>query len=121
MRFTNVCINKISTFKHFLIIFHLYLNGLHRYGSQDSPAFRRAQRNFIVSLAASSVATYILQVKDRHNGNVMIDDDGHILHIDFGFIFETSPAGNMRFESANFKLTLEMVQVCPFHLTKSMS
>ena len=71
-----------------------------RYGAPDSPAFRRAQRNFIVSTAGSAVATYILQVKDRHNGNVMITDEGHLLHIDFGFIFETSPAGNLKFERA---------------------
>jgi phosphatidylinositol 4-kinase len=82
-----------------------------RYGTPDSAAFRRAQRNFILSVAGSSVATYILQVKDRHNGNVMITDEGHLLHIDFGFIFETSPGANMRFESANFKLTEEMVEV----------
>ncbi len=93
---------------HDVSLKQLFLN---RYGAQDSPAFRKAQRNFILSLAAYSVATYFLQVKDRHNGNIMIDEDGHLLHIDFGFIFETSPGANMRFESADFKLTLEMMQL----------
>lgn len=39
----------------------------------------------------------------------MIDAEGHVVHIDFGFIYDTSPANNMRFEAAAFKLTLEMV------------
>jgi phosphatidylinositol 4-kinase len=33
------------------------------------------------------------------------------VHIDFGFILETSPGGNLRFESAQFKLSHEMTQL----------
>lgn len=61
-------------------------------------------------MAAYSVISYLLQFKDRHNGNIMIDDAGHILHIDFGFCFDIAPGG-IKFERAPFKLTSEMVAV----------
>ena len=41
----------------------------------------------------------------------MIDDDGHVIHIDFGFILDISPGGNINFESSPFKLTSEMIQI----------
>jgi phosphatidylinositol 4-kinase len=53
---------------------------------------------------------YILQLKDRHNGNVLIDNEGHIVHIDFGFMLSNSP-GSVGFEAAPFKLTQEYVDV----------
>ena len=52
--------------------------------------------------------TYLLKVKDRHNGNILIDMDGHIIHIDFGFILGLSPGGQ-NFESSPFKLTTEYI------------
>jgi phosphatidylinositol 4-kinase len=84
---------------------------LTRYGSEEGAAYKTAQRNFVLSLAGYAVATYILQVKDRHNGNVMLDEDGHVIHIDFGFIFDISPGGDLRFERAGFKYTAEMAEV----------
>jgi phosphatidylinositol 4-kinase len=40
-----------------------------------------------------------------------MNSEGRLVHIDFGFILETSPGGNMRFESADFKLSHEMTQL----------
>jgi hypothetical protein len=81
------------------------------FGHENSNEFRRARKNFIESLAAYAIISYILQIKDRHNGNILIDKWGHIIHIDFGFIFDISPANNMRFEKAAFKLTKEMLKI----------
>ena len=56
--------------------------------------------------------SYILQVKDRHNGNILIDEDGHLVHIDFGFIFDISPGLDfLTFEVSPFKLSEEMIDV----------
>ncbi|OJD11615.1 hypothetical protein AJ78_07647 [Emergomyces pasteurianus Ep9510] len=91
------------------------VNGLYdyfisKYGSEQSVRFQEARSNFVKSMAAYSVISYLLQFKDRHNGNIMIDDAGHIIHIDFGFCFDIAPGG-VRFERAPFKLTSEMVAV----------
>jgi phosphatidylinositol 4-kinase len=91
------------------------VNGLYdyfvsKYGGEDSIKFQEARTNFVKSMAAYSVISYLLQFKDRHNGNIMVDDAGHIIHIDFGFCFDIAPGG-VRFERAPFKLTSEMVAV----------
>lgn len=80
------------------------------YGDPSSAKFARAQRNFAKSLAGYSIVTYLLQVKDRHNGNILLDRDGNLIHIDFGFMLGQSPGG-VGFEAAPFKLPSEYVEV----------
>ena len=72
--------------------------------------FEEAQKNFCESLAGYSLITYILNIKDRHNGNILIDMNGNIIHIDFGFILGISP-GNLNFENAPFKITKEYLDI----------
>ncbi|KAA8491352.1 Phosphatidylinositol 4-kinase [Porphyridium purpureum] len=80
------------------------------YGAPSTKSFRVALRNFVSSMAAYSLICYFLQIKDRHNGNLMLDTDGHLVHIDFGFMLSNSP-GAIKFETAPFKLTDELLEV----------
>ena len=67
--------------------------------------FKRA-----ISIFRYCLVSYLVQVKDRHNGNILLDNEGHLIHIDYGFILSTSPK-NLGFESSPFKLTPEFVDV----------
>lgn len=78
--------------------------------SKTSELFLSAQKNFVESCAGYSIACYLLQVKDRHNGNILLDDQGHLIHIDYGFMLSSSPK-NLGFESSAFKMTYEFVEV----------
>lgn len=46
-----------------------------------------------------------MQVKDRHNGNILLQQDGSLAHIDFGFFLSNSPGKGLEFEKpVPFKL-----------------
>ncbi|POM66623.1 Phosphatidylinositol Kinase (PIK-J) [Phytophthora palmivora] len=80
------------------------------FGDPSTPEFRKARSNFVSSMAGYAIVCYLLQIKDRHNGNILLDAEGHIIHIDFGFILSNNP-GNMAFEQAPFKLTADFVEL----------
>jgi phosphatidylinositol 4-kinase len=83
--------------------------------------YKQAISNFIKSLAGYSLVCYFLAIKDRHNGNILIDDQGHIIHIDFGFMLSNAPGKGIQFEKAPFKLTKEFVDVIGGVKTESFS
>lgn len=77
-------------------------------------SFETAQDNFLRSLVGYSLVCFILQIKDRHNANILLDREGHIMHIDFGFVLgETPKMGKVPIfsERAPFKLSSEFWEV----------
>eukprot|EP00746_Dinoflagellata_sp_MGD_P020112 gnl/MRDRNA2_/MRDRNA2_146811_c0_seq1.p1 gnl/MRDRNA2_/MRDRNA2_146811_c0~~gnl/MRDRNA2_/MRDRNA2_146811_c0_seq1.p1 ORF type:complete len:778 (+),score=124.54 gnl/MRDRNA2_/MRDRNA2_146811_c0_seq1:73-2406(+) len=77
----------------------------------------RAVLNYVRSMAAYSIVCYVLAIRDRHNGNILLDDEGHIIHVDFGFMLCGAPGGRVIQKmggwepSRGFKLTAELVEV----------
>ena len=72
--------------------------------------YETALYNFISSLSGYSLLCYFLEIKDRNNGNILLDEYGHIYHIDFGFLLNKTP-GNIKFEKAPFKLTTDFIEI----------
>lgn len=94
---------------------------------RDPDKLQSARECFMMSLAGYSIVCYLLQIKDRyvypnlglvltahcdsrHNGNILIDAEGHCIHIDFGFMLSNSP-GSVGFELAPFKLSTEYIDI----------
>jgi phosphatidylinositol 4-kinase len=80
-------------------------------GNPNSDNYKNAIKNYIASLAGYSLVCYFLQIKDRHNGNILIDNQGHLIHIDFGFLLSNSPGKGIKFETAPFKLSKDFLDV----------
>jgi phosphatidylinositol 4-kinase B len=89
-----------------------HLQRMTEFTADPGETFRVAQRNFVRSLASYSLMSYFFLFKDRHNGNILLDTAGHVIHIDFGFVFGSAPGGSFSLEmSTPFKLTDEMLDV----------
>ena len=74
-------------------------------------ALQKARKVFVESLAPACVVSYLLQLKDRHNGNILLHASGAVAHVDYGYLLASSPGGNMGFEAAPFKLTRDFLEV----------
>ena len=85
------------------------------YGPSESESFKGAQRNFMLSLVGYSLVCYLLGLNDRHNGNIMIDIRGHLIHIDFGFAMGMAPGHEFSMEKAPFKLNKDYMNVMGGH------
>ncbi|KAF1744844.1 hypothetical protein MXB_4123, partial [Myxobolus squamalis] len=57
-----------------------------------------------------SLEGYFRQVRDRHNGNILLGHEGHIIHIDFGYILGQSPK-NISFETSPFKMSVDFIEL----------
>ncbi|EST09239.1 Phosphatidylinositol 3-/4-kinase, catalytic domain protein [Kalmanozyma brasiliensis GHG001] len=88
----------------------LYDHFLAAYGPPTSAGFVAARDRFMRSLAGYSIISYLLQIKDRHNGNILVDNEGRLIHIDFGFMLGISPGG-VGFEAAPFKMPQEYIDI----------
>jgi len=81
------------------------------FGDGSDGKLQQAQTNFVRSMAAYSLICYILKVKDRHDGNILLQRDGSVVHIDWGYMLGRSMNAVLEVERAPFKLTRDHVAV----------
>ena len=93
----------------------LWTGPLHDYirkHNTRSDQYATAVDKFTRSCAGYCVATYVLGVGDRHNGNIMMKQNGSLFHIDFGhFLGNFKSKFGMKRERTPFVFTQQMEHV----------
>mmetsp|Transcript_3828 Transcript_3828/g.9667 ORF Transcript_3828/g.9667 Transcript_3828/m.9667 type:complete len:209 (+) Transcript_3828:166-792(+) len=83
-----------------------YLQKHNRDESAPYMISKDAMDTYVKSCAGYCVYTYLLGIGDRHFDNLMMCPDGHLFHIDFGYILGRDPKPY----PPPMKLTKEMVE-----------
>lgn len=74
--------------------------------------YKLAVEHFVRSCAGYCVATFVLGIGDRHAGNIMVAQSGHLFHIDFGhFLGNFKSKYGFKRERAPFVFTPGMAYV----------
>ncbi|KAI0229642.1 Phosphatidylinositol 4,5-bisphosphate 3-kinase catalytic subunit beta [Lamellibrachia satsuma] len=80
--------------------------------NEDDKSLDKATEEFLLSCAGYCVATYVLGIKDRHCGNIMLKSNGQMFHIDFGhFLGHSKFKFGVKRERVPFVLTSDFVYV----------
>ncbi|GMH67946.1 hypothetical protein TrST_g4178 [Triparma strigata] len=93
---------------------YIFRSRIHTLKNLYTTLLLESKNKFFKSLVGYSLACYVLQIKDRHNGNILLTRSGELVHIDFGYVLGKVPKmGRIPIfsERAPFKLTREMWDV----------
>lgn len=84
---------------------------------KNNAKFEEVLDNYIKSCAGYCTVTYLLAVGDRHLENLLIGKEGHLFHVDFGFIFGKNPPGK-NIWTPPIRICKEMLEAMGGHKSK---